>query len=127
MGGGGEKGGGGDEGGGEAGGDEDTGGGGDGGGVGNSGERGDAEGGGGDGGGVGDPGERASLELEPLEARSTGSHCGGQTTGRSTSASLPATQGFVVFGLKAAQKAVLTTQMRTSARELEACFFAYRC
>ena len=39
----------------------------------------------------------------------------------------PATQSFVVFGLKAAQKAVLTTQMRTSARELEACFFAYRC
>ena len=67
--------------------------------------------------------ERASRELE---ARSTGSHCGGQTTGWSTSASLLATQGFVVFGMKAAQKAA-TMQMRTSARELNACFFAYKC
>ena len=60
-----------------------------------------------------------------LEARSTGSHCGGQTTGWSTSASLLATQGFVVFGMKAAQKAA-ATPMKTSARELDACFFAYR-
>ena len=72
--------------------------------------------------GMGDSGERASLEL----ARSTGSHCGGQTTGCSTSASLLAMQGFVVFGMKAAQKAA-TMQMRTSARELNACFFAYKC
>ena len=71
---------------------------------------------------MGDPGERASLELE---ASSTGSHCGGQTTGWSTTASLLATQGSVVFGMKAAQKAA-TTQMRTSARELDACSFAYR-
>ena len=63
--------------------------------------------------------ERASRELE---ARSTGSHCGGQTTGWSTSASLLATQG---FGMKAAQKAA-ATPMRTSARELDACVFAYR-
>ena len=34
-----------------------------------------------------------------VEARSTGSHCGGQTTAWSTSASLLATQG---FGMKAA-------------------------
>ena len=42
--------------------------------------------------------ERASWELE---ARSTGSHCGGLTTAWSASASLLATQGFVVFGMKA--------------------------
>ena len=65
--------------------------------------------------------EKASLELE---ARSTGSHCGGQTTGWSTSASLLATQGFVVFGMNAAQKAA-ATPMKMSARELDACFFAY--
>ena len=64
--------------------------------------------------------ERASLELE---ARSTGSHCGGQTTGWSTPASLLATQGFVVFGMKAAQKAA-ATPMRTSARHVDACSFA---
>ena len=58
-----------------------------------------------------------------LEARSTGSHCGGQTTGWSTSASLLARQGFVVFGMKAAQKAA-ATPMRTSARKREASFFA---
>ena len=44
--------------------------------------------------------------------------------GWSTSASLLAAQGLVVFGTKAAQK-VAATPMRTSARELEACFFAY--
>ena len=60
-----------------------------------------------------------------VEARSTGSHCGGQTTGWSTSASLLATQGFAVFGMKAAQKAA-ATPMRTNARDLDACFFAYR-
>ena len=94
LGGGGEKGGGGDEGGGEAGGDEDT-------------------GGGGDGGGMGDSGERASLEL----ARSTGSHCGGQTTGCSTSASLLATLGFIVMcGMKAAFMNTAATPRRISAR-----------
>ena len=59
-----------------------------------------------------------------LEARNTGSHCGGQTMGWLSSASLLAAQGLVVFGTKAAQK-VAATPMRTSARELEACFFAY--
>ena len=57
------------------------------------------------------------------EASSTGSHCGGQTMGRLSSASLLAAQGFVVFGMKAAQK-VAATLMRKSTRELEACFFA---
>ena len=60
-----------------------------------------------------------------LEARSTGSHCGGLTTAWSTSASLLATQGFVVFGMKAAQKAV-ATPMRTSAWKREVCSFAYK-
>jgi hypothetical protein len=60
-----------------------------------------------------------------LEARSTGSHSGGQTMGWSTSANLLAAQGLAVFEMKAAQK-VAATPMRTSARELEACFFAYR-
>ena len=60
-----------------------------------------------------------------LEARSTGSHCGGLTTAWSTSASLLARQGFVVFGMKAAQKAA-ATPMRTSARKREVCFFAYK-
>ena len=61
-----------------------------------------------------------------VEARSIGSHCGGQTTGCSTtSASLLATQGFVVFGMSAAHEKAATMQMRTSARELNACFFAY--
>ena len=59
-----------------------------------------------------------------LEARSTGSHCGGLTTAWSASASLLATQGFVVFGMKAAQKAA-ATPMRTSARKRELCSFAY--
>ena len=58
-----------------------------------------------------------------VEARSTGSHCGGQTTAWSTSASLLATQG---FGMKAAQKAAATLMRTKSARELDACFFAYR-
>ena len=56
-----------------------------------------------------------------LEARSTGSHCGGTATGWSASASLLATQGLV----RAAQK-VAATPMRASARKLEARFFAYR-
>ena len=59
-----------------------------------------------------------------LEARSTGSHCGGLTTAWSASASLLATQGFVVFGMKAAQKAA-AKPMRTSARKRELCSFAY--
>ena len=81
-------------------------------------------GGGGDGGGAdGDGG--GELGGSGLEARSTGSHCGGQTTGWSTSASLLARQGFVVFGMKAAQKAA-AAPMRTNARGLDACFFAYR-
>ena len=63
--------------------------------------------------------ERASWELE---ARSTGSHCGGQTTVWSTSTSLLVTQGFVVFGMKA--KVAANPMRRTSVRELEACFFA---
>ena len=58
-----------------------------------------------------------------LEARSTGSHCGGLTTAWSTSASLLATQGFVVFGMKA--KVAANPMRRTSAREPEACFFAW--
>ena len=58
-----------------------------------------------------------------LEARNTGSHCGGQTMGWLSSVSLLAAQGSVVFGMKAAQK-VAATPMRKSARELEACFFA---
>ena len=58
-----------------------------------------------------------------VEARSTGSHCGGQTTGWSTSASLLATQG---FGTKAAQKAAATLMRTTSARDLDTCFFAYK-
>jgi len=37
-----------------------------------------------------------------LEARSIGNHCGGQATAWSTSTSLLAVQGFVVFGTKAA-------------------------
>ena len=66
---------------------------------------------------------RPARSTPSLEARSTGSHCGGQTTGWSTSASLLATQGFVVFGMKAAQKAA-ATPMRTSARHVDACSFA---
>ena len=54
-----------------------------------------------------------------LEARSTGSHCGGHVTGWLTSARLLATLGLVVFGTKATQKAAATL-MRTSARKLEA-------
>ena len=66
--------------------------------------------------------ERVSWELE---ARSTGSHCGGLTTAWSASASLLATQGFVVLGMEVAQKAA-ATPMRTSARKREVCSFAYR-
>ena len=60
-----------------------------------------------------------------LEATSIGSHCGAQTTGCSTSASLFAMQGLVTCWTKAAQRAV-PTLMRTSARKLGACFFACR-
>ena len=55
------------------------------------------------------------------EARNTGSHCGGLATACSTSASLLAVQGFVVYGMKAAQKAAARM---TAAREVDACFFA---
>jgi hypothetical protein len=55
-----------------------------------------------------------------LAARSTGSHCGGHATAWLASASLLATLGFVVCGVKA-QKAA--TPMRMSARKLEAFFF----
>ena len=55
------------------------------------------------------------------EARNTGSHCGGQATACSASVSLPAVQGLVVYGMKAAQKAAART---TAAREVDACFFA---
>ena len=68
--------------------------------------------------------ERASRELE---ARSTGSHCGGLTTAWSTSASLLARQGWRwqgLFGMKAAQKAAAT--LMTSARKRKVCFFAYK-
>ena len=65
--------------------------------------------------------ERASWELE---ARSTGSHCGGLTTAWSASASLLATQGFVVLGMKA--KVAANPTRRTSARELDEGFFAYK-
>ena len=60
-----------------------------------------------------------------LEARSTGSHCGGHASGWLISTSLLATLGFVICGLKAAQKAA-ATPMRTSVRKLEASFFACR-
>jgi len=54
-----------------------------------------------------------------LEATSTGSHCGGQATGLSSSASLLVTQGLLVTcGTKAAQNAV-ATPMRTTTRMLE--------
>ena len=66
--------------------------------------------------------ERVSWELE---ARSTGSHCGGLTTAWSASASLLATQGFVVLGMEVAQKAA-ATPMKMSAWKLYASFLAYR-
>ena len=56
-----------------------------------------------------------------MEARITGSHCGGQAW--SISASSLATLGFVMCETKAAQKAA-ATPMRTSARKLEAFLFA---
>jgi len=57
-------------------------------------------------------------------ARSTGSHCGGHAMGWLASTSLLATQGGVMCGMNAAQKAA-ATPTRTSARKLEASFFAY--
>ena len=58
-------------------------------------------------------------------AKTTGSHCGGHASGWLISASSLATLVFVVYGLKVAQKAA-ATPMSTSARKLEAPFFAYR-
>ena len=58
-------------------------------------------------------------------AKSTGSHCGGTATGWLASATLFATLGLVMCGVKAAQKAA-ATPMRTSARKPEASFFACR-
>eukprot|EP00964_Phaeocystis_antarctica_P112433 scaffold76598_cov49-Phaeocystis_antarctica.AAC.2 len=59
------------------------------------------------------------------EARSTGNHCGRTATGwlDLTSASLLATPDLVMCGTKAAQNAT-ATPMTTSARKLEAPFFA---
>ena len=57
-----------------------------------------------------------------MAARSTGSHCGGHATGWLASASLLATLGFIMCGVNA-QKAAATPK-RTSARKLEALFFA---
>ena len=57
-------------------------------------------------------------------ARSTGSHCGGHARGCSTSASLLATLGLVMCGMKAVKKAA-ATPMRKSAWKREACPFAY--
>jgi hypothetical protein len=57
-----------------------------------------------------------------LAVRSTGSHCGGHATGWLASASLLATLGFIMCGVNA-QKAAATPK-RTSARKLEALFFA---
>eukprot|EP00964_Phaeocystis_antarctica_P041975 scaffold24034_cov57-Phaeocystis_antarctica.AAC.1 len=58
------------------------------------------EGGGGRG-GLGEGGNGLGGVGDPV-ARSTGSHCGGHTTGWLASASLLATLGFVVSGMKAA-------------------------
>ena len=58
------------------------------------------------------------------QARSTGSHCGGHARGCSTSASLLATLGLVMCGMKAVKKAA-ATPMRKSAWKREACPFAY--
>jgi hypothetical protein len=87
------------------------------------------DGGGGELGGLGglgelDGGVRGGEEGE-LEARSTCIHCGGHTTGWMSSASLLAALGFVMCGLKAAEKAA-ATPTRTSARKLEASVFACR-
>ena len=68
-------------------------------------------------------------------ATKAGSHCGGMALNPDwrvveigpfdpSSASLFATLGFVMCGMRAAQKAA-ATPMRTSARKREACFFAY--
>jgi hypothetical protein len=57
------------------------------------------------------------------EARSIGSHCGGQTIEWPASASLLARKASVIaLGMKVVQR-VATTPMRKSAREPEACFF----
>ena len=78
--------------------------------------------------GVGDEGgaggDEGFGEGEAL-AKSTGSHCGGTATGWLASATLFATLGLVMCGVKAAQKAA-ATPMRTSARKPEASFFACR-
>ena len=58
-----------------------------------------------------------------MEARSTGSHCGGHALGWLASASLVATMGLVMCEMKAGQKAA-ATPMRTSAWKHGAYFFA---
>ena len=59
------------------------------------------------------------------EARSTGSHLGGHTTGCSASASLLAALGLVMYGMTPAQiKAAAPA--RTGERKREACFLACR-
>ena len=80
------------------------------------------------------------VRATPGSATKAGSHCSGMAlmpdwrvveirpldptrSGWSSSASLFATLGFVMCGMKAAQKAA-ATPMRTSARKREASFFA---
>ena len=63
-------------------------------------------------------------EPDEFAPRSTGSHCGGHATGCSTSATLLATLGLVMCGMKAVKKAA-ATPMRKSAWKCEACPFAY--
>ena len=57
-----------------------------------------------------------------MATRSTGSHCGGHATGWMAFASLLATLGFIMCEVMA-QKAAAAPK-RTSARKLEALFFA---
>ena len=58
----------------------------------------------------------AASTVEAVLARRNGSHCGGNATGCSASASLLATLGLVMCGMTAAQKAA-ATPMRTSAQK----------
>ena len=58
----------------------------------------------------------AASTVEAVLARRSGSHCGGNATGCSASASLLATLGLVMCGMTAAQKAA-ATPMRTSAQK----------
>ena len=72
---------------------------------------------------MGFEGDRGAMGGTGSLARSTGSHCVGHATGWLASASLFATMGVIMCGVKA-QKAA-ATPMRTSARKLEVCCFAY--